>query len=114
VQEVKYAVTSQDLVRSAPLFGIDELPAAGFDSSVIRYLSLYREELFFTKHHDGSIEREWRCCVFNQPSEASGAIPVVDGLIAGVALGIDLPQADLPLVKFIAAQLGITNDGPFV
>jgi hypothetical protein len=91
------------------ILDLDEVARLGVPTAVDQHLRTYLTELLFTKNSDWEPEREWRCCVLDQPSGATVDVHVPRGVVRGIVVGLDLSEPDLAEVQALARVFGIED-----
>jgi hypothetical protein len=87
---------------------LDEVRRLGVAAAVDAHLAQHRARMFFEKNSDWEPEREFRCCVFNQPASSTTALPLPPGAVRGIVVGLDMPESALSDLKIIADMFHVT------
>jgi hypothetical protein len=89
------------------ILDLDDVARRGIDTAVGDHLRTHLIRLAFTKNADWSPEREWRCCVLDQPAGGHVEVGLLPGVVTGVVLGLDFPETDLDDMREIADRFAI-------
>lgn len=84
---------------------VNVVDAHGIEWAVAHHVTRHRTELLFRKNADWENEREWRCCVIDQPTTDHIELPLHPDTVAGLIAGI--ATEDLSDIQPLAARFGI-------
>lgn len=103
-------VTGPDRNSWTPLMDTSDIHALGVDVAADKLLASYEHELLFQKNKEWDVEREWRCCVHRQPPKAVVDVALVHTIVAGVVVGMSVPQDKLAMVKEVVTAFSVLTN----
>jgi hypothetical protein len=92
-----------------PLIDASEIARLGPGPSAERTFEAHRRELLFQKNQEWQVEREWRCCIDHQPRKGVVDVSLGGDVVAGLVVGMSVPERRLDLVRSVATALGVVK-----